>query len=631
MKKNSSKKPGGLRGVKTKRLKKYNLFIYASIAVILIIALFSFTYMLKNSKNIAGEAVMSKFSSRQKGTISQPSPVQEKKIIWTDPAQYKTSSNTWTEAIQMALDSSKYVRLSKNQGYEVVNSGQKFFNSVPYDYSLSIPSGANFDLNGATLKLADGQNAIILINKNPGNDPSSMDSKIKIFRGILDGNEQKQTIENAMNGDVSVIEMIGVNGLELKDLTVKNALQYFGRMLKVDDGKFVNLMGTNSRGDGWSFGIASLEVSHSQLDNITATDVKGNFDLGKGELHKRQGNPIIGAITDSKIGKLVALQSNAGIKIQDTSRDLVIDSIYFEASKEHSPNCGLKIQGDISKEGLYPVRIAVNKVVVKNCAPYGTSPAGAGLYLHGFKNVTINSYEGFNNGGYWIENNEPMGYPAVWIDNGQGLKINSLRSENCQGSCVSIRLGASDYWIGKIEIINPIESTAQGINVQGGPGRIEQVTEIDNRIDALERRLINVPLDSTNGSIGKVITNFGTIIGGGIGGAKMWIDGNNNNFTIDSYQEGASKTEGSLLIPKNSLSTDVNTNIVFSQFTNTPGKYLRPTITLFPISKTSKLSSSQIEFKDSSAGKGFTIKHPKLDQDETIYWKASGWKVVEVK
>ena len=83
--------------------------------------------------------------------------------------------------------------------------------SGDYDYCIDVPSNVTLDLNGATLKLKTGVDAILLSNAVPNADT---DTDIAILNGVIDGNSVANT--------EPLIWWHGVTRLTLDNIRIKD-------------------------------------------------------------------------------------------------------------------------------------------------------------------------------------------------------------------------------------------------------------------------------------------------------------------------------------------------------------------------------------------------------------------------
>jgi hypothetical protein len=92
-------------------------------------------------------------------------------------------------------------------------AGTKYFSNAKYGsfkYSLAIPSNVTLNLQGGTIKLADKQNASIVVNANLRNGG---DQNISIVNATLGGNWANQTDDPGL--DTGAILKFGVTNLQI--------------------------------------------------------------------------------------------------------------------------------------------------------------------------------------------------------------------------------------------------------------------------------------------------------------------------------------------------------------------------------------------------------------------------------
>jgi hypothetical protein len=370
-----------------------------------------------------------------------------------------------TSAIQSALTAMNVagggvVRGMHGKTYLVSYVGTKTIDSISHRYCLLLPSSVYFDLNGATLKLADSSNAAVILNSTAG---TTQNTDLGVGNGIVDGNQANQT--SPATGNMPCIYLYDVLRPRVENIRAKNVREYAGRFLNVDGGYFNNLHCEDSDGDGWSFGTTgSLEfrMFRSFIDNIYSEDCTGEF----GTL---EGNGAILTVVQCEIGKVVERNCAGGIKIQNTSSDSNFGLLEYIGGANSSSNSGIKVQGTT---GLYPSRISIANIVARDAV-------GEGLRVSDVDSVTIGSYQGYgNNSG---ATGADVRLSANSADGAAKIQVGSIYSEGSLGSPAINIIGTGPrYQIGNIVVRNPALRAVQ-IGTVGSIGTIGSIIAFDDR------------------------------------------------------------------------------------------------------------------------------------------------------
>lgn len=389
-----------------------------------------------------------------------------------------------TKALQKAINENTNLILEKNKTYLVTKKGTYHFLGGKYPFCLQVGSNKKIHLNGATIKLANHQNAAIFLIASK--DKNAVVKNVSISSGNIDGNKKFQRESNLY--EMPCITALKGNRIKVYDLDVKNPRQYAGRFLGINDGYFNNLKCFDSDADGWSFGVSGKNktVRNSTIGNIYAE----NCDRKYGNM---QGNPAIFTVENTSINKVVSKNCGGGIKIQDATINCTIDSLIFEGGNLGTANSGIKIQGrkDIN---LIPENVTINFVKSSKCS-------GSGLFIINTRNVFINEYVG-------MENNPEYGRDVLlrYSDN---VIVKKMRSINCTKIGVLIGVGAINYVIDSLYIENPLNVAIQ---IQGGEGEINSLTVCNNDLNKKLKRALKVTSGKAKGNIKNLRLDINTQI-----------------------------------------------------------------------------------------------------------------------
>lgn len=515
-----------------------------------------------------------------------------------------------TTAIQSALNSGKtLVRFNPGSTYIVSVVGQKTILGTAQSYCLLIPDGVTVDLNGATIKLAAGSNAAIFLNSTAG---TTQNIDVSIQNGILDGNETNQGSASA--GDLPCLFLFDVLRPRVKNIRVKNARQYFGRFLKIDNGYFNNLNGKRSDGDGWSFGISasSCHVTNSYIDNIYAEDCT---NLTYGTL---QGNGFIATTKYCNIGKVECVNVGGGNKIQDDSQDTTWAQSIFRGGVNASSNGGTKLQGTAGQRNL--ARITVGRVISENAN-------SEGMHWTESTDCSVGSYVGYLNG---VTGNSR----DFFIDESERWSVGTIKSTGCgetNGPAVSIGPDNDDYYVASINVHNAA-NRAVG-NAADGYGVIESVNASDDQGSPTLAEAYVVTSTTARGRCEQV--RFSRVNAGATQ-PRAWINCINKQYEIGRIESGSTDLlEGVVQLTNAGNTTSVVCDHITKEFvgTSTTDHYFHPIIEITPWEVTAGALIGTSGFRTvvnrfGTIGTGFDIKHATAGVANFVHWKVLGWKVV---
>ncbi len=201
-----------------------------------------------------------------------------------------------------------------------------------------------------------------------------------------------------------------------------------------------------------------------------------------GVTSRAAGNSFVGAFKRVNIDSITVRNSKGGIKIQDGTEDLTINTVVAAGGAYSTNNSGFKVQGSDIDPAKYPKRVTVKSVVVENSG-------GSGLYLQNARDTHILSYIG--------RGNSTVGsYSAIWI-HGVNVTVDSIKSYNAQTTAITLRGGSVNFKLGDVYILNPgVHDGPQGyewgINIGDAQGAIGDVIVEDDKAVPTLRRGINV-------------------------------------------------------------------------------------------------------------------------------------------
>jgi hypothetical protein len=360
-------------------------------------------------------------------------------------------------------------------------------------YCLSLPSNVLLDLNGATLRLASGDNALVM-NATPN---ATTDADLGVVNGTLDGN-------NVQLSATALALFTGCTRLTLRHLRVVNSKRYGILTYNNDQTDAHDLVAESCAGNPFSFGQPF--AGKTERDARFGTVMARNIAPDAVNPFNAPGNSFYGVLTDSTVGTILADNCAAGVKIQQ-SVDVLIGQV--RVSNGPSENSGFKLQDNC-------VRVTVGEV---HC----TNEYGLGLRVEDTcVDTTITTYVGNGNAtsGVWAD---------VWLD-GVRTVIGSLRSRNAGATAINGRATVVQAKLGTVVVINPGQVTGSGsgssagITTAGGDIEIINLTVIDDQDasrtlnrgiavnGASDKLLVHNYTFSSSGGIEMVMASFGGVI-----------------------------------------------------------------------------------------------------------------------
>lgn len=525
-----------------------------------------------------------------------------------------------TVSLQAILDAAgaagtgAIVRFVPGKTYLVSCQGTQTFLAAGQRYCLRIPPGVDVDLNNATVKLADTQNAAIFINKNAG---TTQDTDIKLRNGTLDGNESNQTA--SATGEQPNFYFYDCLRLTVRDLRSNNARDYMGRMIKCDDSDFLNLRGKRSDGDGWSFGISGVNrITNSRVDNIYAEDCDASYAGWAGTGH--QGNGVIFTAAYCTIGKVEANNVAGGNKIQEDSTDVAWDSSIFRGGANTTSNSGTKIQGTTGQYNC--VRISISKIVSEGAH-------SEGLIISEATDCSIGSYSGFNNATVAAGTDRDVNFGTSRRCSIES--IHSVNSGNTAGSpVVLINTNCEDYRVGSIQVQNAV---GRAVAVQSSfYGTIDTVEVNDANGNTTDSFVVTS--SSAKGRCGNIKTSQVPVA---LSAPQVWINTNAMGYEIGKVVTGSTdQLEGVVTLSNGATTTAVACGHIYKEYvgTFTTDHYYHPIIEIVPWNSSAMALEASGGFRTTvnrlvTTGTGFNILHAAAGASDRVYWKVIGWKVAE--
>jgi hypothetical protein len=491
---------------------------------------------------------------------------------------------------QAAL-SSGVARVKGKSGdtYLVAEAGTKTILGTVHHYCLTIPTGVELDLCGATIKRADAANSIVLLNEQAG---TSQDSNILVRGGTIDGNFSNQTAP--ATGEIPNLMLYNVDYARVEDMRFLNARDYFARFLAVARSRIVRCWGLTTYGDGFSFGIqaSSQEVTDSFIDQIYAEDVRGTY----GTL---QGNPMILTVKYCQIGHLEGNNCHGGLKIQDSTTDSAFTSLTFRGGALANANSGVKVQGN-SGAGLYPTGVRIGRVVSESCY-------AEGLYVIDARDVSIDSYLGDGNA-----KNAAGTLRDVFLDTTLRLRIGHIDSRNACAAAVGIGVvinAVDDAQIGTIHVLN-----VKGVAVQDqhsnahGPVRIGDIIVHDDNAGGTELTTFAFrATGSGDAQIGTITTNLARTNAQ----ARVSIAAGNYLCRWRRYCTGSTNADQAVVAPGVGVTT-VAVACAHAYRVNAGGTdYVHPVVSFLPLNAAARtLGAPWATVPEYTAGSGITVNLP---------------------
>jgi hypothetical protein len=268
---------------------------------------------------------------------------------WADDGAY----------LQNLLDQGGQITLDMGRVYSVSDT-------------LYLGSNTSLDLNGATLMLAPNSYCSLIKEKTVGIE------NVEIINGTIIGNGSQQPEFNPGIGIAPTFYLVDVNCLTLTDLDMYDVWMY-GIYAKGNNGVLNRIFIDGAVGGG-----IHVDGMYWEMDEIDVRNVTYWEDINC------QGNPFTVSLVSSHIGSLFCKNFGFGVKIQDGSENVVIDSLTAIAGPnnfEH-PDPLVKIQG--KKPDRPNTWITVKKIVARG------GPQ-AGLYVYFSEWVKVNSFTFKNN------------------------------------------------------------------------------------------------------------------------------------------------------------------------------------------------------------------------------------------
>lgn len=281
---------------------------------------------------------------------------------------------------------------SPGKTYLVYKTGTKqlrfITGTLPMEYCLTYPSNCSVSWLGSTIKMANGQNACVLVPAAPG---LTTTFNVTMTGGTIDGNQANQ--DETATGHLMPNMHFGDNDtLRLENISSINARQYCGFFPKTNLLYFNNMKASFSRGEGFSIGFQGAHVSNSFIDNVYCELIQGDINFAA-----HPGNPVIGVFNNCVLGKLMSRNCGGGFKFQHDGQAFIVQSAVFDGTvgsgerDNATSNSGLKIQGqnDITP---FPNRIIVGSVVSINAGAEGLA------LFEDSTDCVVQSYTGSGNG-----------------------------------------------------------------------------------------------------------------------------------------------------------------------------------------------------------------------------------------
>lgn len=315
-----------------------------------------------------------------------------------------------------------------------------------------IPSGVILDMNGSTLQLRGTSEAWVVANQHTDN--SVRDHDLGLVNAVIDGRNVTVTSHPA-------IQFCFLDRLTLSNVKVINGSYQAGWVFDCANSYFDRLAIDTVQGQGWTFGDPrATGTGHNQVYDSTFGNLRGS-NITLLNTVSQPGNPFNFVLTRCTIDSIYAYNCSAGIKLQQPSTDVTINSVVMDTCGESTAlNSGFKIQGDATYPAGTdrPTRIKVGQVVAIN-------QANIGLYLFHTRDCSIDSYAGSNNVLLHTANsdvllaggiNDYIGHIDSQLSNGGGIRLNndnaslgpvgyrlpSVRVQNCgQNASGSIKSG----------------------------------------------------------------------------------------------------------------------------------------------------------------------------------------------
>lgn len=506
-----------------------------------------------------------------------------------------------TAALNTAFASGvPFLKGERDATYLVSYTGNKTL-YVAYRYCVLIKSNTKVDFAGGTMKLADDQNACLLMNDGFGADT---DENITILNLKVDGNRANQT--EPATGDMSCVNMYGITNLNFQHFEGFEARQTVARFLKITNFIIDDLRGIGSDGGIFNFGTAAdgQELKRGHFGTIYAEGGHQDYPIGS-----VQGEAAVFTCIDTTLDSIIAYNCAGPIKIQDSSYNASFANISYTGGATHQgENTGVKVEGNLA--GLTPKKISIGNISVRDAWGYG-------LYLVDNEDVSIGSYTGTNN-------NKVTTLDDVALQQVKNLKITNCNIDTPNGIGMIVNNTVGLYSIDNLTIRN---ATGRALSVVTGTAAIGNLKVTDDRGTPLTTYAVFVSGAGAKGRIDNIYCNLAptTTV------PRLYVtEGSEFEFGVTQLGD-TSKTSGYATL-SNAGTTTVVANPNFFKIALLDGNYLQPIIEVIPINGTAKnLGSMMVTFPDFNVGpNGFTINHGTAGATDKVFWRLKGWKNVPV-
>ena len=315
-------------------------------------------------------------------------------------------------------------------------------------YAVTIPTGAQIDWNGATVKLTTGATCAAIVNG--------------VMNAATDVIICENLIINGNGGPGSVTELVLFYGLaEGSRLCNVEAKGFYGvgiALYACDGCEFSDLWGRDAQGNAVQFG------GNTQFQNTrcVVTGRMGGVNLSY-DTSGNPGNPVLIGAVDCQFPILTGRNTASGHKVTANSQFLNIAGASWSGevigaeADNRTTNSGFKIQGDT---GSRAKKISVGAVVSR-------LTKGPGLYIREAETISIASYMGTGNA--------ITGTDAdLDFDTFENLRIGQAWSDLAGQRGLALGSSAGRYTIESLIILNNKQTSAngEGLLVAAGQGYI---------------------------------------------------------------------------------------------------------------------------------------------------------------
>jgi hypothetical protein len=498
-----------------------------------------------------------------------------------------------TTLIQAALNSG-YKRVVGTPGttYIVSYAGSQTVGATAQRYCLNIPTGVVFDLNGATIKMAAASNAspIMLF----GTTDSS------VINGVIDSNKTNQT--TPATGEIASIYAYNNTRLNINNIKAINNRMYAGRFLNNTGGYFTNLWATDSDGDGWNFGNSTYKNVECFIDNIYAEACTASYGGGF------QGNGFILTGTNVNVGKVTTKSCAGGLKVQDDSSDINVNSLIFIGPTNGTANSGVKVQGNGA--GLQPKRIKIGSVNVTNA--YGN-----GLFISDVISAEVSQYHGYLNGTGAGATGSDKNDVDLSIPTLGRLYIGTVDSESPNGQ--NVRAQGAGYI--RIDNINGKNPTGAGVSSSATEFECDSLNIQDTGATMTYAFLVT----GGKGNVNKVTTNktHSTTQ------SRVLVQTGLYDFYIGSIRLGSTDVvEPVVTLTNAATSTSVTDGHIWREYVGGTD-YFQPVFYTVPVNSTAAaLGQMRVVPIDGSTSTGYAIKHTVAGATDYVIPKVLHWTVI---